>query len=44
MLIAITQMYSKEKTLKINDVDPLIIEIYDDREGTESIYYLNDSL
>ena len=44
MLIAITQMYSKEKTLKIKDVDPLIIEIYDDREGTESIYYLNDSL
>ena len=44
MLIAITQMYSKEKTLKIKDVDPLIIEIYDDREGTESMYYLNDSV
>lgn len=44
MLIAITQMYSKEKKLKIKDVDPLIIEIYDDREGTESIYYLNDSV
>ena len=44
MLITITHVYSEEKILKIRDVDPLIIEIFDDREGTESIYYLSDSV